>query len=328
MNDTRKWGRTGHVRLSHDDGKNWWDSRSNGVELDFEFSIQKPLAAVCMKADITIYGMNREHIDAYSTWTAECLALGLNMRIEVYAGYGDREDCIFSGTIFHAIPTMSPNRALRISARSGWFRNTKPVNGDSNNGTEEDRLLVVEDWFKDTANIIGGDVDLSSYAGDMTKKISQASFENGSTHDTVFRRMYEEARRLSPSAFLMELDAVNGRAQFKVINELVDSDPKNPITISSDNGMVGMPIVRYSDIEVTTLLNPAIVRGEYIKLITKTLRDNGRLRVGFSSEEDSIETQNIYRVYEVKYEGRLRGDKWYATFKAWRFWKTGTKKEK
>lgn len=315
-----KWNRSGHIVIRFPNG-NVWSSRDKTHELDFSFDIKKPLAAVCMNADITIWGMNREMIDACSTWTAQALALAQDIKIEVWAGYENtREDCIFSGTIFYAMPSMPPDRQLKINARSGWFRHTKCIDGDQTEGVDKEETIGYKQWFEETAKIIGGVVDTSRYVAEGDVKITRPSFEATATHDTVYRRMCEQARNLTPRGYLIESEPSNGTYQFKLINELDQSMKEKPVLVSAENGMIGLPVVRYADVEVTMLLNTAVGRGGYINLVTKMIPRGGRIE----GDANTVK-ENIYRVYEIHHHGQLRGEKWYTTVKAWRFWRKGIK---
>lgn len=319
-NKLARWNRRGWVTISGLPGNRTWQSANleSGFELDFSFEIEKPLAAVAQRAKISIYGMNRDLIDSVSTWTSEALAMSKDIRIDVFAGYEDDVRCIFSGTILYAMPTQPPERALNIEAQSGLFRRAIGINRDACISTEKDKLLTVDEWFNDAAKLINGVVNTSKYKQSKANHITQASFQNTDTHEDVFKRMWLQAQRLIPKAYLIEKNrSASGEYQF----ELVEATPENvgisTININKNTGMIGLPTVRYNDIEVTTLMNVSAELCEYINLGTDFIPHNGRI----PDQDESM--QSLYYISSIKHHGRLRGEKWYTTFSAWRFCLTG-----
>jgi len=309
--------RTGLVRFLPS-GQNEWLVYK---DLDFKFDIAKPFGAVCMDAKISIAGMPWKDILAVSTWTGEATAFAKNIRVQVCAGYGQKgyEDIIFDGTVIYAMPTTPPNIWLNICARSGYYRNNRKLQIFNGNATK-----MTRDWFTTVAKYITNAQKPCDFTNltvpDQMRSLPD--FQPGSTFEDVKDAIWKEADALG--IVVWERIDAKGESYFvfedKSIkpNRLTEAEKNNiraNFLISEDTGMIGVPKTNFSEIEVTKFLDTSFNRGGYLYLESKYAPN-----INSADDKPNGQQNGIYRINHIRHHGHLRGDEWYSTFKAWRFY--------
>ena len=313
-----KFHRTGEISFMPQ-GSTKWSIVCRDV--DFKFDISKPVAAVCMDAKISIGGMSWEHIFAVSTWTGEATAFAKNIRVRVCAGYGDEgyKNVIFDGTVIYAMPTTTPPDIwLNIQARSGYYMSN--IKFQHYNGN---KAVPTREWFRTLAvEYLGSTIDYQGLTIPDQKR-SLPDFGPESTFQDIKNRMYDEADDLG--ILIWERIDEKGKSNFvledknvaKIANE--DYIRKNYV-ISESTGMIGIPKTNFAEVEVTKFLDTSFHRGGYFYLDSKYAPNINRI-----DETPGAEKMNgIYRINHIRHFGHLRGNAWYTTFKAWRFYDKAT----
>jgi len=338
----RFFNRVGHVEVDlnynavgdpfTDENKNKVTLHRSFKGLDFKFKIDKPLACACLNADISIMGLSLDHIHEITSWTAEGLAYARRNRIRVYAGYADSsrtdngEMLLFDGDIINAIPSSPPDMWVNIRARSGHYRMNHVVNKFFPNKDAPSALKMTEDEIKEKFFDKEGRCKFTfppkylfeqcfkeigcECKWDVKRKIPDTEKYPGllvsGTEQDLVRMLYNVNR----SKFALTEEIITeaeskdkaGMSRFVVSDASVDAG--NPIKVSSRDGMIGIPKVDFSGVQVTKFLDTSIERLGFIQLESKMIPS----------------ADGIYRIYEVIHEGHLRGQHWQTTMKCWRFY--------
>ena len=309
--------RTGLVRFLPSGQKDWLTYK----DLDFKFDIAKPFGAVCMDAKIAIAGMPWKNIVAVSTWTGEATAWAKNIRIQVCAGYGEKgyQDIIFDGTVMYAMPTTPPNIWLNIHARSGYYRNNRKC--DIQNGNEKKKT---REWFATVARYITKAKEPCDFnrltIDDQMRTLP--SFPPGSTFEDIKKAIWREAE--SQGIVVWERIDAEGESYFvfedrKIPRDALTDKQKNSIraeyTISEENGMISVPKTNFAEVEVTKFLDTSFNRGAFFYLESKYAPN-----INSVDDKPNGQQNGIYRINHIRHHGHLRGEEWYTTLKAWRFW--------
>jgi hypothetical protein len=283
--------------------------------------VEKPIGAVCMEAKISILGLKWDNIIAISTWTAESYALAKDIRIQLFAGYGEDgyNNIIFDGSIIYAMPTMPPNIWINIIAISGAWRSRSVFDKDF--GLDTDKPVPFREYLKILCNFIGDS------SPNMSKLTIPETYENlpyfgrGSNMQDVFDEIVNACKRHNAIVY-EDIDA-DGNSHFTFENAIDDKDfvkdravlteAKELHTISAKNGMIGIPRVTFAEIEVTKFLDTSLNRGGFLYLETE-------FAPGDVVSGGSYSSQNgYYRINNIRHHGHLRGQEWYSTFKAYRW---------
>ena len=309
-----KFHRTGKVTFMPQ-GSSKWEIVCEDV--DFKFDISKPFAAVCMDAKISIGGMSWKNIMAVSTWTGEATAFAKNIRIKVCAGYGKDgyENEIFDGTVIYAMPTTTPPDIwLNVVARSGYYRNNIKFQKFNGNKTAS-----TKNWFETVAGYINATCDFNMDV--VGQERSLPDFGTGSTFEDVKQRIWEEADSLG--MVVWERIDNEGNSVFVFEDKGIVKHPnadfiKKNYTISENTGMIGIPKTNFAEVEVTKFLDTSFHRGGYFYLDSKYAP-----KINVIDEETGA-MNGIYRINHIRHFGHLRGEAWYTTFKAWRFYDKDT----
>lgn len=338
----RFFNRVGHVEVDlnyNANGDPFTDENKKKITLhrsfkglDFSFKIDKPLACSCLEADISIMGLSLEHVHEITSWTAEGLAYARRNRIRVYAGYADNsrsdngEMLLFDGDIISAFPSSPPEMWVKIRARSGHYRINHVVNKFFPNADAPDAIHMTEDQIKKRYFDNEGKCRRTfapkylfeqcfkeigcECKWDVKRKIPETErypgiLVNGTQQDVV-RMLYNVNRNKFRVCEEIITEAENkdkaGMSRFVVSDASVESS--NPMKVSMKTGMVGIPKVDYSGVQVTKFLDTSVERLGFIQLESKMIPS----------------ADGIYRIYEVIHEGHLRGQHWQTTLKCWRFY--------
>jgi hypothetical protein len=89
--------------------------------------------------------------------------------------------------------------------------------------------------------------------------------------------------------------------------------PGAAIVLTSDSGLIGMPVQTISGIVVKSLLNPLIKYGGQIQLDNASIQTASfSVAYGAINQFPSLDTDGFYKVYAVKMTGDTRGQEWYS----------------
>lgn len=260
----------------------------DGLNISFSVSTFSPVG-VASDAYISIYNLNRDDL-GFLTTTVNSWIAKRNL-IQLYAGYDDEVELLFSGQITNAPPKGNPDVSLDI------------------------RGLSSVDWMAQSINLQKSDmkvIDILDQVGTITgAAINMPSWlRNG--NEWLNRKIEEFSYTGTPMGLLTKLSDMVGGFQFRqdAVNLTISNDqiyawsaetkPNDPILLVSENtGMIGYPAPTAGGVEVSILLNPSIKAGDIIRL-----------------ESHRIPLCNgDYRVVEVRHNGELRGNTWQTTLK-------------
>lgn len=313
------FNRTGKIRILPEKDGEWMEFR----DIDFKFDISRPIGGVYLKANISILGLSWDTICALATWTSDGWSLVKNIRIQVFAGYGERgyDTCIFDGNIINATSTMPPQIWLNILAYSGQWRSFYVLDG---NPTKESQLKFTE-YMTRLANFIGASIDFSRCTDIEDNYLATKVFSQGSTYQSIAEYMYNLA--LSKGMMMYEDIDGNGKSCFYLVNQYLDYSPsqleaaKRDHTISAANGMIGIPKITFAEAEVTKFLDTSLERTYFFYLDTVYAPDDK-----FSKQNGIV--NGFYQINNIRHRGHLRGQEWYTTVKGYRYGDDGNGKLK
>ena len=98
---------------------------------------------------------------------------------------------------------------------------------------------------------------------------------------------------------------------------IVQSDNSIATVLSPSTGLIGIPTQTLDGIEATTLLNPHIKPGRYVKIDQSLiLAGQNSLAANATNPYPTIATDGIYRVSWTEHSGDTRGQPWYTSIVA------------
>ena len=331
-------------------GKDFDDIIKSGVEnikwetirgLDVKFDITHPIGSAESEANISICGLSFERIMQLMSWSGEATAYSRCWMIRVYAGYGyndDDADIIFEGVILTAMPTMPPDIWLNIYARSHYANRYQFFTVDTSVfAGNTDRMVTVKEALQVLCKAINASDNLDGEDTDIdqsilnTTKVALPVFSEAATYYNIESAIAKicktnnltYVKRIQPS-LLTAIDF----APYLYANDYV---PKPRLKISAENGMIGIPKMRFEGIEVTSLLsnNEKDLRLDMFAV-------NSRFAMpGMFGQNVAVEDnrQNkgvfdaVYRCISIRYHGHLRGNEWFVTYNGTRFIVQGDKEK-
>lgn len=272
-------------------------------DIDFRFDCSKACDMTTQDnyARVSILGLSRETIQFLATYRSTAEELQSQKRIRIFASYRDYGDnLIFDGDITLAKPSIPPENWLEIQA------NVNNVRGEqlySKSFLEPVRFSeAVEALAKDMGlkNIQYKNSDYMEALAAKRKEL--APFAIRGTKAAILKELGRMSRFIvfeDCGSLMLQYDGKNNGASYRGM----------PITISEDNGMIGVPQVRtgiskgkdYNDkaaeVEVKTFISPSIRMWDVVNLKSVYLPGmNG-----------------LYSVRKIMYSGQLRGQDWYQT---------------
>ncbi len=264
----------------------------DGLNIGFNVKIYSQIG-IPAEAYIDIYNLNREDMQFLTTSVAKWMEQ--QTLIQLYAGYDNDVDMIFSGQIKEAPPQGFPDVALRVSGLSGaeWMSKTIDI---------QKANLKLIDLIDYTSSVTGYPVNIPKKIRDtneeLNKKIDQFSYTG-----TVYN-LLDKIQRMSGGF------TINGKSFFlSTYNDntyVWNPDQQNEgniLTISEKTGMVGIPALSQVGANVKMLLNTKVHTGDTVYLESvRVPQANGK-----------------YYVTQINHQGELRGSSWYTTLSCTRY---------
>lgn len=256
--------------------------------LNIRFSVQIYLqSGVSSQATMEVYNLNRDDLEFLST-TVKTLAQKQNL-VQLYAGYSDDVELLFSGQVFEATPQGYPDVVLTIRGLSDmkWYGVKLDVQKSD---------FTVMDLIDRAGSEMGYPVNIDSGLRKnnpfLNKKIEEWSY-TGSPMG-LLEKVQDMLGGISADPQMVAINVSNG--QINVWSPSVHSQQRK-LLISKKSGMIGLPQPTGTGCKVKILLNNGIKPGDIVAL---------------RSERVKILNGDYY-VMGITHEGELRGRNWYST---------------
>jgi len=321
----RFYGRVGHIEIVSGNG----GLLRSFKDLDFRFHVKKTIGGVADKATVGILGLNNDSISFLSTFTDEAHQLQKNWRVRVYAGYVDEgEHLIIDGDIIRAIPSIPPENWLNITVMCNAYRNSNmmsvstssPTNNKWGNNPNSNnmyglRIKDILDKFVKYAGYDGWKFDDSPYAFsiklDHELENRVKSFDCSGTQMDIIEELnllgdfyvHAEGNTLIVSPPIYgDAKLPNSRQRLNPANTIAFEDEKMVRFryISEETGLVGIPQYKYPYCTMTTRITSGIKVFDTVELKCRY----------------NVQANGKYKVYEITYDGHLRGEPWFARLNA------------
>lgn len=274
----------------------------NNINTKFSYSFYIG-SAMYGTGNISICGLDRETLDQLISFASESKTLKEKKLIKVEAGYGDKKALIIDGSIMSAIPTAPPDIWLNCEVINSYELQKQHISLTIEEG------LTLEQYSQLIADTIGVDLEMRiTDKNYLNKKMSGISFG-----DSIFKLVKTITKAFNFKSKDKNIYKYGRVASYLVNNTLVvdyahlknnDDRTQNPILISKDTGMVGLPEMSMAGqlVNITTLLKPEIKTGDVIKLESEQIKS----------------ASGLYYVQGITYTGEFRGNAWYSTLTCWR----------
>lgn len=256
--------------------------------LNIRFSVQiYTQNGMPANANIEIYNLNREDLDYLSTIARTYLKK--NHMFQLYAGYEDDMNMLFSGMALEAIPDGYPDVVLRISGMSNikyWGEtmnlqksNVKVMDLIDEAAKQMNYTVNIDNNLRNNNALLNKTKDEFSFTGSPMDLLEEAqNMMGGITSDpqTVFVSVYNDQINVwSPSV----------------------ANANKKLIISKDTGMIGLPKATQTGCQVKILMNTGIKTGDVVEVRSERIKIlNGE-----------------YYVIGVSHDGELRGNTWETT---------------
>lgn len=272
-------------------------------DIDFRFECKKTCDMTTSQnhANVSILGLSRETIQFLATYRNKAEELQSQKRVRIFASYKDYGDnLIFDGDITLAKPSIPPENWLDIEA-----------NVNNERGEElYSKSFIKRIRFHEAVEALARDMGLKNIQwkncddeeGIAEKRKEIAPFAIRGTKAQIIK----ELGRMSN--FIVFEDCGSLMLQFDE-NKPFRSYSGMPVTISEENGMIGVPQVKkgigqsgdsnqkFGTVEVKTFINPSIRMWDIVNLKSVYLPD----------------MDGLYSVQQIEYNGHFRGQEWYQT---------------
>lgn len=282
------YNRVGHVELV---------SPSSGVTsfsgLDFKFNLKMIVEGnVLPYGDVSILGLNREHVNMLSTARSAATNIAENNIMRVYVGYQDSgENLLFSGTIMRSSPQIPPDNWLTATLVSNPANsmNSEKVYSFSVNKGVNIRTLV-----NTVGSRLGLKVVFMKYADNSFLETKLGGFTIEGKPNEIIKKLNDLGPMLfyawSGCLYVTKKDSKDNPYDYS--GDIVE--------ISEKTGMVGIPNITWPLLHVTTFINPELKPQGLVNLTSiMNPKANGR-----------------YRINSIDYSGHFRGEEWYAKIEA------------
>ena len=230
------------------------------------------------EASITMTGLSPDIMGYIASTSTQWLRSAQDNTIIIDAGYEDKHNILFSGTIVEAKPNIdTANYSLQIKAQTGFFQMINDVKSYSFPGTKK-ASEIANTFAKDLGfvfvNSLTKDVDVTDFAC-QDKPIVQC------------------VRYLAQVTGL-DVYISNNRLYIKESGKALKQSTVPTFIVDSSN-MIGSPKMTPQGIEVNILMNPAVISGQQVEIKSERF--------------DTISSQK-YTLQSCSHAGDTRGTDW------------------
>lgn len=302
---SKQWIRKYRIRISLPDSSAYKGSTTSSLyfeiddlNLEVAFNCKKTMLREPNRCEVTIYNLSS---------VTESALIQEGSKITIEAGYVDNFGVIFKGQILQFIRGKENGVDYYIKLiclDSDAFLNLAFANGII--APNITRRQLVEQTLRQS------NVPLDSI---NTNNLQEANVVDGSEvkierHKVIFgspSRAIERLAKFTNSSFYIE----DGEGKF--FNALQSPIPGQAHLINRETGMIGTPHQQGYGIVVTVLLNPGIKLNDFIKIDNSLVVVN---ETGFNETPHLLDSEGLYRVIGIQYDGRVRGNNWFAKLTA------------
>lgn len=254
------------------------------LRFDVEVMLQSGMSS---SASIEVYNLNRKDLEFLST-TILTLAQKQNL-IQLYGGYDDDVEMLFSGQVFEATPSGYPDVVLRIRGISDtrfWAanlelqkKNFKVIDLIDLAGEKMGCPVNIDARLRESNELLNKTIDEWSYTGSVMG---------------LLEKVQEMLGGITADPQTVAINVSND--QINIWSPSVINQSKK-LVISKETGMIGLPSATGTGCSVTVLMNPSIRPGDVVEVRSE------RVKV----------LNGDYYVMSIRHEGELRGVTWYST---------------
>jgi len=276
--------RVGYCVIKRDDGKFY---KLDG--LDFKFSIERKAGAFQCFADVSVCGLKKDDVLAYTSFTAQWREFNKKKYIAIYAGYAGTggPKLLFEGDVYNAVPTMPPDVWMNMKARTGHYLQQTSVSKSILSP------MKLEDVCKNAANWMGKKLLWMVKNADANAKMIPQFQCKG-----TLAQLAQQMQDLAPDLICVNVNEKTGCVEIVDIDK-IDYSAKM-LTIDLDHGLLGVPVPSPWGVEFDMRLQTDICRFQPIHLESQMmplLKGN-------------------YAVACYTHSGHLRGGDWKTHIKA------------
>lgn len=262
--------------------------------IHIQFDITKTILRDPNMAEITLWNLSPDT-------EREIIQEGTQVILE--AGY-DEPGIIFKGQVFQPLrgKLNGTDYFLKLICLDGdAYLNLAFISGTLQ--SNQTRQQLAQQVLRDST------VDLDSVVMD---NLTNTNFIDGSISTNERGKVVFG----DPSKYLNNM-AKMGNSTFYIDNNearffnptVTNSEINNAHLIDTTTGMIGVPQQVDYGVEVTTLLNPSIRLGDFIKIDNRSVLQQ---QFNFGQIPYLLDNDGTYRVIKIHYSGDSRGQDWYS----------------
>jgi hypothetical protein len=289
LNNDRIFGRVGHIEM--DVG----GSVRSFYDLDFRFNIEKVAGGGTPNfAQIGILGLSRTTVNDIATYLNVGKQASRRKVIKVYAGYQDTgEQLIFCGDIIIAKPSQPTENWINISAQTNAWMRSEVVSLDvqlTEEEKKEGKKLTVQRVFENIARLYGMSLEYRTANYRELERVI-TGFDCTGSYQDIFRR----ANTLS--SVRMRCDNTAEGRQIIIVYDMNPAEitGSSLFNLSANTGLIGIPEFMQPSVKFRMLMNPYVHLFDDVNISSILVPNAG----------------GIYRIYQMRYNGQLRGTNWY-----------------
>jgi hypothetical protein len=289
LNNDRIFGRVGHIEMGVG------GSVRSFYDLDFRFNIEKVAGGGTPNfAQIGILGLSRTTVNDIATYLNVGKQASRRKVIKVYAGYQDTgEQLIFCGDIIIAKPSQPTENWINISAQTNAWMRSEVVSLDvqlTEEEKKEGKKLTVQRVFENIARLYGMSLEYRTANYRELERVI-TGFDCTGSYQDIFRR----ANTLS--SVRMRCDNTAEGRQIIIVYDMNPAEitGSSLFNLSANTGLIGIPEFMQPSVKFRMLMNPYVHLFDDVNISSILVPNAG----------------GIYRIYQMRYNGQLRGTNWY-----------------
>ena len=276
------------------------DGDGNDVDISSlrcKFNLVKSWTNNSETSTLTIYNLSTE---------SENRIITSGKTVFVEAGYASKYAYgrIYVGTIIQCLRGRDKTDfLLTLVMGDATMFNVQSVLGLTVN-SENNMRKVVEEVVNKSGNITNTNYGMS--VGKITQRSDQIQLPRGKVLFGRSSKILEQISNTLNSTVYIENGVVN-------LVSLEDVEEDEIFEISPSSGLIGMPTQQQDMISLKCLLNPQFKLNSLFKIDNKYIQ-TGQYQLGQTFIP--LNTQGIYRVIKIVYEGDTRGNEWFTNINA------------
>lgn len=275
------------------------------------FSISQGFTGKPTTADITVYNVGKETINAIKAPTNDVLKTN-DIAVILEAGYQNDHAIIFNGNLWWKASgrESGTDTFMRLIASSGGKASQYAVvNASIPKGATQSQVFGVIAQSMQEKGVQPCNIPI-----EMATALPRGK---------VLYMMSERAmQNIADTNNFMWGYGTNGLVA--IPKDAVYDTNEEVIVLNAQTGMIGRPELTVDGVNVKCLLNPRLNMGSLIQLNNNTIQRNagydtsynqGAVQNNLAAGDDMLDSDGLYRVYSREFVGDTRGNDWYANLK-------------